>query len=93
MLKNHYQLIKSIIIDVEDYIHDGLSIENIEKILDELTISIEGCIWRPIDYLPMYEIGTAFIKDEDVHKLADSILLKLDMEVINSKMKKDVKLN
>lgn len=93
MLKTHYQIIKSIMLDVDDYIHDGLSLEAIEKILDETTLSIEGCIWRPIEYLPIYEIGTAFIRDEDVHSLADTILLKLDMEVINTKMKKNVKLN
>lgn len=82
-----YKIIKSAILDVSSYVHIGISIDDIEDVLETSLINVKTAIARPISSMLMYEIKTSLNKDEDLSNLMEDILTKLDLLVVDYKEK------
>lgn len=83
-----FQLIKSAILDVSTYIKIGIDVEDIEDCI-ETTVKInKSAVVRPISSLPMYEIKTLYVNDEDVIHLMEKIINDLDVLVVEYTEKK-----
>lgn len=89
MLDKPYTIMKSALLDVSDYVHSGIAIEDIEEIIEEslLKDGRKG-MCRPIPGFLAYDIKTTFKEDEKLLELMDSIVNKLDILLVDDKEKK-----
>lgn len=89
MLEKPYTIMKSALIDVSDYVHSGIDVEDIEEIIEEelLKDGRKG-MCRPIPGLLAYDIRTTFKEDAKLCELMDTIVNKLDILLVDEKEKK-----
>lgn len=83
-----YQIFKCAILDVSDYIHLGVSFDDIDNFLLETFLKNRKATCRLVEGFLSYEIRTLFEKDEDVERLLNDIVKELDIMLVNSKENK-----
>lgn len=83
-----YQIFKSAILDVSDYVHYGVKVDDIEQLLDKFIKPTKKSIYRLVDGFMSYEIRTLYEDDNDVIDLLDSVVKELDILLVNSRESK-----
>ncbi len=86
-----YTLTKGALLDVSDYVHAGVAIEDIEDILDKELTSKRCAICRPVNGFLAYDVRTTLKTDNEVSDLLDKIVDKLDILLVDSKEKSFLK--
>lgn len=79
---SQYTLMKGALLDVSIYVHTGLEIEEIEEIIKNILIKEKGSFAKPVPSFLAYHIQTNYENDEDVIKLMEEIVNKLDLEMV-----------
>ena len=79
---SQYTLMKGALLDVSIYVHTGIEIEEVEEIIKDVLTKEKGGFAKPVPSFLAYHIQTNFEKDEDVIKLMDKIVNKLDLEMV-----------
>jgi len=83
-----YTLIKGALLDVGDYVHSGIQIEDIEETINsELTSGGKKCVCRMVPGFLMYDIKTTLQDDEKICEVLDTIVNKLDILLVDEKEK------
>lgn len=83
-----YQLYKCALLDVSDYVHLGVSFDDIDNFLLETFLKTRKATCKLVEGFLMYEIKTLYEKDEDIEKLLSDIVKELDILLVNSRENK-----
>lgn len=85
-----YQIFKCALLDVSDYVHLGVSFDDIDNFLLETFLKNRRASCRIVDGFLTYEIKTLYEKDEDLEKLLTDIVKELDILLVNSRENKAI---
>lgn len=77
-----YQIIKSLLIDFSDYVHSGVSVDDIDETIEKVVQKHKGCFVRPINGMLVYEIKTLLTKDSDISIIGNAIIDELDIKLV-----------
>lgn len=78
----NYQILKSLLYNFSDYIHMGISIDDIDDIFDKVAKRRKGCFVRPVEGMLVYEIKTLLTKDEELDIIGQEITKELDIKLV-----------
>ncbi len=79
---SQYTLMKGALLDVSIYVHTGVEIETIEEILKEVLMKEKAGYAKPVPSFLAYHIETNYQKDDEVIKLMEEIVNRLDLEMV-----------
>lgn len=77
-----YQIIKSILFDFSDYVHCGLSVDDIDDIFDRVVKKYGKCFIKPVSGMLVYEVKTLLTKDEDIAIIGKELTEQLDIALV-----------
>lgn len=88
MIDKSYTIMKGALLNVSEFVHSGIDIEDIEEVLDkELTKNKIVGLARPVPGMLAYDIRTIYTDDKDIIDLMDRIVDKLDILLVDTKEK------
>lgn len=79
---SQYTLMKGALLDVSVYVHSGVEIEEIEEIIKNILMKKKAGYAKPVPSFLAYHIETNYQKDDEVIKLMEEIVNRLDLEMV-----------
>lgn len=86
MLEKPYTILKGAILDVSEYIHSGVDIEDVEDTIEsQILKSKKVAFARLVPGALAYDIRTTITDDKALIELLDSIVNNLDLSLVETK--------
>lgn len=80
----NYQITKSLLYNFTDYVHLGLSMDEVDEIFDKVVRKRKNCFIRPVQGMLVYEIKTLLTKDEELNIIGEELTKELDIKLVEN---------